>query len=70
MGGAMEVLRARTKKELQEKTREWVRSMWLRGKAREYFGKRDEAAILPLDRVLTELPAPAINRELTDEAQS
>ena len=37
----MEVLRARTKKELQEKTREWVRSMWLRGKAREYFGKRD-----------------------------
>ena len=43
---------------------------WLRGKAREYFGKRDEAAILPLDRVLTDLPAPAINRELTDEAQS
>ena len=41
---------------------------WLRGKAREYFGERDEAAILPLDRVLTELPAPAINRELTDEA--
>ena len=43
---------------------------WLRGKAREYFGKRDEAAILPLDRVLTELPAPAINRELTDEDHS
>ena len=43
---------------------------WLRGKAREYFGERDEAAILPLDRVLTELPAPVINRELTDEAQS
>ena len=43
---------------------------WLRGKAREYFGERDEAAIMPLDRVLAELPAPAINRELTDETQS
>ena len=43
---------------------------WLRGKAREYFGERDKAAIMPLDRVLAELPAPAINRELTDETQS
>ena len=43
---------------------------WLRGKARKYFGERDEDAIMPLDRVLAELPAPAINRELTDETQS
>ena len=27
MGGAMEVLRARTKKGLEEKTREWARTM-------------------------------------------
>ena len=32
---------------------------WLRGgRAREYFGQRDENAILPLDRVLAELPPP------------
>ena len=44
---------------------------WLRdGRAREYFGERDDDAILPLDRVLAVLPAPAINRELPDEAQS
>ena len=44
---------------------------WLRdGRSRRYFGERDENAILPLDSVLTELPAPAINRELTDETQS
>ena len=43
---------------------------WLRGKAREYFGERDEAAVTPLDQVLAALPTPAINRALTDEAQS
>ena len=44
---------------------------WLRdGRARKYFGERDEEAILPLDYVLAVLPAPAINRELTDETQS
>ena len=45
--------------------------LWIRGgRAREYFGGRDEDAILPLDRVLAVLPASAINRELPDEAQS
>ena len=33
---------------------------WLRdGRARKYFGDRDENAIVPLDRVLTALPAPS-----------
>lgn len=32
---------------------------WLRdGRARKYFGERDDAAIAPLDRVLAALPAP------------
>ncbi len=33
---------------------------WLRdGRARKYFGDRDENAIMPLDRVLSALPAPS-----------
>ena len=43
---------------------------WLRTRARKYLGERDADAILPLDRVLALLTAPAINRELTDETQS
>lgn len=41
---------------------------WLRdGRARAYFGERDETSILPLDRVLAELPPPP--KPLPSDAQ-
>ena len=39
--------------------------LWIRdGRARKYFGKRDENAIVPLDRVVAALPNPSVHPAL------